>query len=95
MVHILFINTHPVFVTLATIRIPVPINMLVPPNSCTARKLPLSASISAPAIGAPVRVQIATIGKIIPILVPIFDKSIVKLDSADRNKPCTPPLKDP
>jgi len=90
-----FINTHPVFATLAAIKIAVPSNMLVPPNSCTARKLPPSASISAPAIGAPVRVQNAKIVKIMPILVPIFDKSVVKLESADMNKPCTPPLNIP
>lgn len=90
-----FMNTQPVFAALAAIKIPVPSNILVPPNNCTAKKLPPSASISAPAIGAPVKVQTAKIVKIIPILVPIFDKSVVKLDNADMYKPCMPPLKSP
>lgn len=85
--HMRFNKTHPVFAALAATKIPVPSNMVVPPNSCIAKKLPPSASINAPAIGAPVKVQNAKIGRIIPILVPIFDKSVVKLDSADRNKP--------
>ena len=51
--------------------------------------------MSAPASGEPVKQATLMMENTIPILTPIFFKSVVKLDSVAGNKLCTPAAKYP
>ena len=92
---ILAFHTNPVLVTLApTIANAPTINKLAE-NICMSKYLPPFAVIRAPAIGDPVSTAKLLIVYPIPILVPIFDKSDVKLASAAGYSPVTAELNSP
>jgi hypothetical protein len=71
---------------LAAIKNPHPTSISAPAKICAYAYLPPSFWINCPAIGGPVKTAKLTMVKIIPILVPIILKFVVKLLKVAGNK---------